>query len=61
MSILEEAKEEFERLKQLTNDRELTIGEELCIQHIWAKTRELNNHFINKDATKEFNKIRSKK
>lgn len=55
-----ELREEYIRLEQLMKDRKTTESEDLAIQHIWAKVRELNNHFINKDMTREYNAIRKK-
>lgn len=58
--MFRELEEEYLRLQQLMKDRKTTEGEDLAIQHIWAKVRELNNHFINKDMTREYNAIRKK-
>lgn len=35
-------------LKILLGDKKLTAGEELAIQHVMAKIRELNKHLLEK-------------
>ena len=47
---------EFYTLKGLAMGKKLTIGEELAIQHILAKTRELNEHLLNKGVNNDASK-----
>lgn len=47
MSI-EYLRSEVEMLKILLRDKKLTTGEELAIQHVVAKIRELNKHLLEK-------------
>ena len=44
---------EIERMTKLIENRKLTLGEEMWIQHIWAKTKQLNDHWEEKDYYKE--------
>lgn len=44
---------EIERMAKLIENRKLTLGEEMWIQHIWAKTKQLNDHWEEKDYYKE--------